>query len=166
MSNSSLRDRHWANRQTETKKQFVVFWLRRNWFAIPIKFLRRIIPIEVEVPVITEAGTEISIIDISEKIFSPQISAIDNTSDSKSLKFGDIDVSAQRSLILLQTPALVAILVDSQPVLFKFSDIKFIPLIEIYKSRFNHEFIKLMISESNDDSPSHPPIFLIDPNLI
>jgi chemotaxis signal transduction protein len=167
---STLRDRRLENRQIEIKQQFVVFWIRQAWFALPIASMHRAIPIEVDVPVITQAGIEVPIMDIGEKIFPNQ--PLINTS----LNLGTTEVSSQRSIILLEnkldrnkltkTESLIAIVIDSQPVLLRISDSEFIPMIEDSKTQFNSEFVKFMTPAFDRDRVNRPAIFLLEPELL
>jgi hypothetical protein len=181
---SSLRDRRLANRQIELKQQFVVFWLRQAWFAIPINSMHRAISLETDIPVITQAGIEVPIIDIGAVIFSnhqPILSS--NTLKSKNLQFGSVEVSAQRSLILVHVSgqvsaqvldlnhlldrgkSLVGISIDSQPVLQRMLDSEFVPLPNNYRTDFNSELIRVMSPASLEDA-NRPEIFLLNPDAI
>lgn len=178
---SSIRDRRIANRQIELKQQFVIFWIRQAWFAISIASMHRAILLETDIPVITQAGIEVPIIDIGEVIFSNQQPRLDNTLKSKNLQFGSVEVSAQRSLILVQVSgqvleqvldhlldrgkSLVGILIDSQPVLHRILDSEFIPLPNNYRTDFNSELINSMIPTSLEDA-NRPEIFLLNPDAI
>lgn len=175
---SSLRDRRLANRQIELKQQFVVFWVRQAWFAIPIISLRRSIAIEEDIPIITQAGIEVPIIDLGEKIFPNQPLI------NSSLNLGNTEVSSQRSLILLEnksgqnksdrTESFTAIVIDSQPVLQRISESEFMPAfaslitpsIQNSETQFNTELVKSMTLPIDRDSVNRPAIFLLDPELI
>jgi len=181
-STSSLRDRRLANRQIELKQQFVVFWMRQAWFAIPIASMHRAIPIETDIPIITQAGIEVPIIDLGEIIFSEQQPILSNTLESRlevaslqfaSLQFGNAEVSAQKSLILvkalIQTKSIVGILIDSQPVLQRILDSEFIPIPDNYRTDFDSQLLKSMIPSSSQNATqdtSRPEIFLLNPDLI
>jgi hypothetical protein len=166
---SSLRDRRLANRQIELKQQFVIFWIRHAWFAIPIASMHRAIPLETDIPIITQAGIEVPIVDIGEIIFANQQTILDNILKSKNLQFGSAEVSAQRSLILVQilipSKSLVGIVIDSQPVLQRILDSEFIPLPDNYRTDFNSELINSMTPPSFEDA-TRPEIFLLNPDAI
>lgn len=163
---SSLRDRRLTNRQIEPKQQYVIFWIRQAWFAIPIDVMYRAIPIEIDVPIITHGGIEIPIMDISDRLF-PNHKLIPN----RILKFGNTEVSTQRSLILVQSNFLVGILIDSQPILHKMLASEFIPISENYERDYeisaNSELIKFMApTATTDKAPidgaNHSEIFLLN----
>jgi hypothetical protein len=174
---SSLRDRRLANRQIELKQQFVIFWIRQAWFAIPIAAMYRVIPLEADIPLITQAGIEVPIFDIGEVIFSNQQPILDNMPKSKNLQFGGVEVLAQRSLILVQrsgqvldqvlerSKTLIGILSDSQPVLQRILDSEFMPLPNNYRADFNSELINSMTPISWEDA-TRPEIFLLNPDSI
>jgi chemotaxis signal transduction protein len=158
MSKLSFLSAHRAsNRQVEIKQQLVIFWLHQAWFALPITAMSRSIPIVEEVPVITEAGLELPVVDLKSRIFPNQ-----STPPLLSLIFNATNVSSRRSLLIVKSSHLqsAVIIADSQPILQRISES--VPLVKNLEVKLNTELIESMILAKDNC----PEIFVLNPDLI
>ena len=144
--------------------------------------MHRAISLEADIPMITQAGIEVPIVDVGKIIFSDRQPILDNIQSGKlksgdlqfgNLQFGSVEVSAQRSLILvqvsMQSKSLVGIAIDSQPVSQRILDSEFVPVPDNYRTQFDSELIKSMTPTSWQyitQDTLRPEIFLLNPDLI
>ncbi len=157
---STLRSRRFEARETDNTQQMIAFMLARDWFALPILEIQKVIPLgtisgdpsDRGIGITTYEKREVLIIDVAKKIFNQSSTSIQESSLS--------DNQPQRYLVLLKDEAdnIIGLPIDSQPVLYRVSQSDFKPLPEAYLASGNIQCISSQIIDLKD----HPPIFLLN----
>lgn len=169
---STLRSRRFANKRQEITQQMITFRLRREWFALPILTIHKVVllgelygdPHNKGISITKYEGREILVIDVSQIIFNnaPELEIVSEKTEA--------DLDQRRYLIILhsQEQDLIGLPIDSQPLMRYVTQSSFKALPENYVVQGNIQCISSQII----DLPEHPPIFLIEtsqlskPNVI
>ncbi|MBD2178018.1 chemotaxis protein CheW [Pseudanabaena sp. FACHB-1998] len=154
---TSLRSQRLQELRPNIPKQYVAFRLRIAWFAVPIEFIYRIIPLEKQVPKITFAGNNIPIIDLGKMLFGQTKG---QNHDIQQLVVNGAVVASKPSLIVVrnQSDDLIGILSNSQPAMQNISKDEFVPLPATYSQRWKVNFINFMTIPSSEQ----PSLFVIN----
>jgi purine-binding chemotaxis protein CheW len=164
---STLRSRRFANKQQETTEQMITFRLRREWFAVPILTIHKVVilgevygdPHKTGISITKYEGKEILVVDVGQRIFNNcqpgEIIEEKTESETSSLLLS----RQQRYLIILhsQEHDLIGLPIDSEPVMRYVAQSAFKPLPENYLVQGNIQCVSSQII----DLPDFPPIFLI-----
>ena len=179
---STLRSRRMNNKKAQAVQQVIGFRLDREWFALPILSIHKVIPLgkiygdpqNTGISLTTYEGKEILVIDVAKQIFNQQTSSekITTTSISEESKRDFFDLNQQRYLLILeelqakdsvdsadnQATNLIGLPIDSQPTMYRVESTAFKPLPEAYLVRGNIQCVSSEIVEI----PQFPPLFVLD----
>ena len=164
---STLRSRRMANQKARAIFQTIGFRLDREWFALPILAIHKVIPLgeiygdphDTGISITTYEGEEILVIDVAKRIFSDRVSLTrSETIDTVTDNF--LDSAQQRYLLILQgnEQRRIGLPIDSQPIMYRVEKTAFKPLPEAYLERGNIQCITSEIIEL----PDTPPLFVLD----
>ena len=174
---SPLTSRRSATRKIKATQQLIVFRLRNESFALPIRASLKVIPLgEVfGAPQITGVGLtiyqeqELLVIDIGQRIFNNLItqSALTSSEPSESLPASDAIKANQiegNYLLIVQTSArtLVGLPLKEPPSLQRVPESAFAPLTSDYLAYGTIRCVSALIIQGNDQ----PPLFLLNPDQL
>ena len=169
---STLRSRRFAAVQTETTEQIITFCLRKEWFALPILAIQKVIPLGkvygdpqgTGVSITAYEEQEIIVIDVAKFIFQDLSSS--DLVDAAESDLSGLEWEQQRYLVIInlhrQTQDLLGLPIDSQPVMRRVTKSNFKTLPKAYLDRGNIN----CVSEEIIELPEQPPIFLLNPQSL
>ncbi|WAL60464.1 chemotaxis protein CheW [Thermocoleostomius sinensis] len=173
------RDRRNLTRR-ETTQQLIVFRIRRDWFALPIRAAYRVIPlgqvygIQGDVSLTRYQDRDVSIIDIQRRIFGDGQKPIDRpslpTSSSTaashitSQNTASIERTGQHHLLLLQSAEgeLIGIPLNEFPSLRRVPESAFTPVPQTYLAEGGIRCVSALITSPQNEAP----IFLLNLNQL
>jgi chemotaxis signal transduction protein len=145
-----------ANRRAEPLQKLIVFRIRREWFAVPIQFAQKVVPLGLVygapqggISLTRYQDQELPVIDVEQRIFGQR---------------GDSSVPAeQRHLMIVDDRqgsqgSLVGIPLDSPPTLRRVTKAAFSPIPTVYLAEGCIQCVSALIRGSE----SEPPFFLLD----
>jgi chemotaxis signal transduction protein len=142
-----------ANRRAEPLQKLIVFRIRQEWFAVPIQFAQKVVPLGLVygapqggISLTHYQDQELPVIDVEQRIFG-------QTRDSS--------VSAeQRHLMVVddRQGSLIGIPLDSPPALCRVTKAAFSPIPTVYLAEGCIQCVSALITVSE----SEPPLFLLD----
>ncbi|NES81128.1 MAG: chemotaxis protein CheW [Moorea sp. SIO2B7] len=166
-----LRARRFAARQTETTQQMIAFLLRQEWFAVPIRYVQKVVPLGnvygdpkgTGVSLTIYQGQELLVVDVGHRIFA-EVQNLELPSEEDILTKNNSNLNQQRFLLIIQGAfgESVGLPIDSPPSIRRVPESAFKPLPEGYVSQGNIQCVSSMIIEVNDE----PPLFLLNPNQL
>ncbi len=172
----TLLSRRFEAREIDNTQQIIAFILARDWFALPILEIQKVIPLETiagdsgdrGIGITIYEDREVLIVDVAKQIFNQsstprQREATTERSPSRSTSTIESYLSndrAQRYLVLLKDEAdnIVGLPIDSQPVMYRVHPSDFKSLPETYLASGNIQCISSQII----DLPDRPLIFLLN----
>lgn len=162
---SPLRSRRLLARQNEITQQLIAFLLRREWFALPIENVLKVVPMGeiygdpkgTGVSLTIYQGCELLVVDVSHRIFGEAPSsdlAASNTSVSQE----------ERYLLIVQNSEteVFGLPIDSQPAIRRVLESSFVPLPAAYIAQANIQCVSSLMIAATEQ----PPLFLLDPELL
>jgi chemotaxis signal transduction protein len=173
------RDRRSFARR-ETTQQLIVFRIRQDWFALPIRAAYRVIPlgqvygIQGDVGLTRYQDRDVSVIDIQRRIFGdgppddrPSLPASSSDSLSGStnhLISRSIEKDTQGHLLLLQSAEgeLIGIPLNEFPSLRRVPESAFTPVPQTYLAEGGIRCVSALITSAHAESP----IFLLNLNQL
>jgi purine-binding chemotaxis protein CheW len=179
------RDRPSFARRRETTQQLIVFRIRRDWFALPIRAAYRVIllgqvyGVQGEVGLTRYQDRNVSVIDIQRRIFgdgrnlgdrpslpasAPASSSASSNGSAPPLISHSIEGSSQRHLLLLQSSEgeLIGIPLNEFPALRRVPESAFTPVPQTYLAEGGIRCVSALITSSHTESP----IFLLNLNQL
>ena len=179
---STSRSRRMNHKKARAIQQMIGFKLDREWFALPILAIYKVIPLgkvygdpqETGVSLTTYERQEILVIDVAKQIFN-RVAPVANTTKTGNFVETERDFIAldrQRYLLILdnlipKTTAnsspnelsnFIGLPIDSQPTMYRVEATAFKPLPEAYLDRGNIRCVSSEIIEV----PHVPPLFVLD----
>ncbi|WP_416669973.1 chemotaxis protein CheW [Egbenema bharatensis] len=164
-------------RRNHATQQLIVFPLRQERFALPIRYAYKVIPMSQTYGVCQQTGVSLTryqncdvlVIDIQRRIFAsapiqPLLPGeLNSVSHLESFQSPLISPNPTH-LLLMQTPhnELMGIPLDTPPMLRRVPDSAFAPVPAAYLKQGNIRCISALVVPSKDE----PPIFLLNPNQI
>jgi chemotaxis signal transduction protein len=168
---STFRSRRMANKKARSVEQMIGFRLDREWFALPILAIHKVIPLNkvygdpqnTGISVTNYEGQKLLVIDVARQIFNNQVS-IKQPESSNSLMQDFLTLEQQRYLLILETETnnLIGLPIDSQPTMYRVDNSAFKPLPEVYLAQGNIQCVSSEIIEF----PDLPPLFVLDPQKL
>jgi chemotaxis signal transduction protein len=163
-------------RRNRATQQLIVFPLRQERFALPIRYAYKVIPMSPTYGVCQTSGISLTrfqdrdvlVIDIQRRIFasSPVQPLLPDKLDSvPHLPFQSQSFSPTlKHLLLMQTPQneLMGIPLDTPPTLRRVPDSAFAPVPAAYLKQGSIRCVSALVIPSKDE----PPIFLLNPNQL
>lgn len=176
---STLRSQRLATVKTETTEQMITFCLRKEWFALPILAVQKVItlgkiygdPQNTGVSITAYEEKEIVVVDVAKFIFQDFSSSDIDTFSTKTELERDVstfipsflDWEQQHYLVIINinenTEELLGLPIKDQPVMRRVTKSNFKALPKAYLNQGNIKCVSKEIIEL----PEHPPIFLINP---
>ena len=161
-----------SNRRSEPLQKLIVFRIRQEWFAVLIRFARKVIPLGLVygasqggISLTRYQDREIPVIDIDRRVFGQAV----NLSLTPALP-ASINASApenplsiaenQRHLMIVEDiqGAAIGIPLDSLPMLRRVPKSAFSPVPAIYLAEGNIQCVSALIMVSENE----PPFFLLN----
>jgi chemotaxis signal transduction protein len=160
-----------ANKQARAVEQMIGFQLDREWFALPILAIHKVVslnkvygdPQNTGISISTYEGQKLLVIDVAKQIFNKQASIV-QPENSNSLAQDFLEIEQQRYLLILETEAnnLIGLPIDSQPTMYRVETSAFKPLPDVYLEQGNIQCVSSEIIEL----PDLPPLFVLDPQKL
>uniref|UniRef100_B8HY13 CheW domain protein n=1 Tax=Cyanothece sp. (strain PCC 7425 / ATCC 29141) TaxID=395961 RepID=B8HY13_CYAP4 len=160
----------------EASQQLIQFRLRREWFALPIQAVQKVVPLgpvygdpqQTGVSLTLYQGQELVVIDVGLRIFNDPPS--DRGPEDLEPVEGKGKIAEKQQLLLILAKASpqavpIGLPIDSQPVLRRITANQVIPLSETYLSQGNIRCVSsLMIPPPTDTPVEQPdsPVFILD----
>jgi purine-binding chemotaxis protein CheW len=170
---SPLTSRRLASRKAEASQQVIVFRLRNEGFALPIRAVQKVIPMTNVYGAPQGGGVrltlyqdqELLVIDVGQRIFGGV-----RTKDSSKSTFGESqllpldETTMERFLLIIQSSShkTVGIPLSEPPSLQRVPSSAFTPLTSEYISEGNIRCISALIVPGNNE----PPLFLLNPDQL
>ncbi len=171
---SPLTSRRAQGRKAEATQQVIVFRLKNEGFALPIRSVQKVIPMTNVYGAPLGGGgvrltlyqdQELLVIDVGQRIFGGV-----RTKDSSKSTFGESqllpldDTAVERFLLIIQSSShkTVGIPLSEPPSLQRVPSSAFTPLTSEYISEGNIRCISALIVPGNDE----PPLFLLNPDQL
>lgn len=164
---STLRSRRMANKKARAIQQMIGFRLDREWFALPILAIHRVIPLgkiygdpqNTGISLTNYEGRELLVIDVAKQIFN-DIKPTEHDRETTDLTTENIfDLEQQRYLLILQDDGnFFGLPIDSPPTMYRVESNAFKPLPEAYLQQGNIQCVSSQIIEL----PELPPLFILD----
>ncbi len=172
---SAITSRRSTTRKAEATQQLIVFRLRNEGFALPIRAVQKVIPMGKIYGAPGQSGVsltlyqeqELIVIDAGHRIFrgvpsqdSPTSSVLRQSSTEQL----DDTSSEQRYLLIVQSSQgkLVGLPIEEPPSLQRVPESAFAPLTSEYISEGNIRCVSALIKQNNDQ----PPLFLLNPDQL
>lgn len=162
---SPLRSRRSSKYQSEITQQLIAFILRRDWFALPIKNVLKVVPMSEiygdpegrGVSLTIYQGCELLVVDVGRQIFGAP--------PSQDLAAENPPTPQQPYLLIVQSSDLevFGLPIDSQPTIRRVPESSFTPIPATYVAQGNIQCVSSMVIPAAEKSP---PLFLLDPRLI
>ena len=164
---STLRSRRMANQKAQAIFQMIGFRLDREWFALPILAIHKVVPLgkvygdphDTGISITTYEGEEILVIDVAKQIFDSRFS-MPLPEETTLVADNFLDLAQQRYLLILQSDKQrrIGLPIDSQPTIYRVEKTAFKPLPESYLEQGNIQCVTSEIIEL----PETPPLFVLD----
>jgi purine-binding chemotaxis protein CheW len=171
---SPTTSRRSTTRKAEATQQLIVFRLRNEGFALPIRAVQKVIPMGKIYGAPGQSGVsltlyqeqELIVIDPGHRIFRgvpSQDSPSGNLRQSSTEQLDDTP-SEQRYLLIVQSSQgkLVGLPIEEPPSLQRVPESAFAPLTSEYISEGNIRCVSALIKQNNDG----PPLFLLNPDQL
>ncbi len=171
---SPLTSRRSAARKAEPTQQLIVFHLRNEGFALPIRAVQKVIPMGsvygsaqgTGVGLTLYQDQELLVINIEHRIFKTPL-ALDAGSPSVSPPSDILPLSENavgRYLMLMQSSSrkLVGVPLSNPPILQRIPESAFAPLTSDYIAYGHIRCVSAMIKQG----PDKPPLFLLNPDQL
>ncbi len=169
---SPLTSRRSSNRKVKPTQQLIVFRLRNEGFALPIRASLKVIPLgEVfGAPQTTGVGLtlyqeqELLVIDIGKRIFKGLLtqSALPTSEPSETLPPSDTIEGSYLLIVQSSTRKLVGLPLLEPPSLQRVPESAFAPLTSEYLAYGTIQCVSALIMQSNEQ----PPLFLLNPDQL
>ncbi len=171
---SPLTSRRSSRRLSCATQQLIVFRLRGEGFALPIRTVHKVIPMGnvygaprgAKVGLTLYQDQELIVIDIGHRIFRE---ALPEYSSEADLGVGAIvplenTPAVQRYLLIVQNAQgkLAGLPIEEPPFLLRVPESAFAPLTSDYISEGNLRCVSALIKQNNDQ----PPLFLLKPDQL
>jgi chemotaxis signal transduction protein len=177
-----------ANRRAEPLQKLIVFRIRQEWFAVPIQFAQKVVPLGVlygasqgGISLTRYQDQELPVIDVERRVFGHAASSLSLLSEatlseatlSEARCFADTArvashsqfhsptvASDQRHLMVVEdmNGSLIGIPFDSPPMLRRVPKSAFAPIPALYLAQGNIQCVSALITVSE----SEPPFFLLN----
>lgn len=178
-----MSSRRNPKQKAEPTQKLIVFWLQQEWFAVPIQFAHRVVPMEQVygtcdgggMGLMLYQGQELYVLDIKQLVFRQQ--NMPQPAQAPSLPSSNRGVQAQATgatgdrstaaidpprgyMLILQNSQgeLVGIPIDNQPKLRRVRESAFMPVPSAYLIEGNIRCISALVVPS----PEEPPLFLLN----
>ena len=160
----TLRSRRMANKKARVVEQMIGFRLDREWFALPILAIHRVVPLgkiygdpkNTGISLTTYEDRELLVIDVAKQIFNEDKPTEHDRekANAKLENFGDLE--QQRYLVILENEGesmsrnFLGLPIDSPPTMYRVESNAFKPIPEAYLDRGNIQCISSQIIELTD----------------
>ena len=163
-NNSTLRSRRSANRNNKVEQPIIAFQLGREWFALPILAIQKVIPVsqinytkrDSQDNLYQFKDKKLIIIDVEQHIFgNSSLSKSSLTKDSSLLKPSELTSPVSFSYVaILQQEAeiLTGLALNSQPVIYKVQLTDFQALTSSEISDYGKQYIDSKVTNINEIS--------------
>jgi len=150
---SDLRSSRFARQQKNITQSLIVFTLRREWFALPIDMVQKVIPLGAVygdpqgtgISLTEYQNKEVVVIDVASRIFK-QNKAKNLTNSSYLLILNHLSLD------------LVGLPVESVPQIRRVAESAFVPIPDTYLNKGNINCLSSAMIQLQD----HPSLFLLD----
>ena len=174
---STLKSRRLRTHKSETTQQVIVFQIQREWFALPIFAVKKVVPKSDTQGNYHNSGTgltvyegkELLVLDISQQVFGnighPPNPSNSSLTDSASEPVQSLEQpSADGYLLIIRSRQgeLVGLPVASSPTVRRFAQSEIVPLPANYAARVNIQCVSGLIVQSD----SQPILFLLNPDQL
>jgi purine-binding chemotaxis protein CheW len=166
-----------ANKKARVIQQMIGFRLDREWFALPILAIHRVVPLgkiygdpkNTGISLTTYEDRELLVIDVAKQIFNDVKPTEDREAkaDVNLANFGDLE--QQRYLLILENEGecmshnFLGLPIDSPPTMYRVESNAFKPIPEAYLDRGNIQCISSQIIElPNLPGVAPSPLFILD----
>lgn len=161
-NSSTLRSRRSARRNNKTEQPIIAFQLDREWFALPILAIQKVVPVS-QINCITRESQnnlyqyknqELLIINIEQHIFnnsSPSKSSL--TTDSSLLESPEStspDSFSYVAILQQETEILAGLPLNSQPVIYKISPTDFQAIISTEIGGYDGQYIESKVTNIDE----------------
>ena len=156
----TLLSRRFEAREIDNTQQIIAFILARDWFALPILEIQKVIPLGTIAGDSGDRGIGITIYEDREVLIVDVAKQIFNQSSISAIESSLLNSQSQRYLVLLKDDAdnIIGLPIDSQPVMHRVHPSDFKSLPETYLASGNIQCISSQII----DLPDRPLIFLLN----
>ena len=164
---STLRSRRMSNKKARAVQQMIGFRLDREWFALPILAIHRVVPLgkiygdpqNTGISLTTYEERELLVIDVAQQIFN-DTKSIEHDEEKADFDLENMfDLEQQRYLLILENENnLFGLPIDSPPTMYRVESNAFKPLPEAYLKQGNIKCVSSQIIEL----PDLPPLFILD----
>jgi len=170
---SPLTSRRSTRRHAVRVQQLIVFRVRNEGFALPLKAVQKVIPMGKIYGAPQGAGVsltlyqdqELIVIDVERRIFreAPNLDSSSRAID-KSCAFGMNDTNLDGYLLIVQSSQekQVGLPIEEPPSLQRVPESAFAPLTKDYLSEGNIRCVSALIKLNNDEQP----LFLLNPDQL
>ncbi|MEM6253106.1 MAG: chemotaxis protein CheW [Cyanobacteria bacterium P01_D01_bin.156] len=162
---SPIKSRRLRAHRGKAVEQFIVFPIQREWFALPIFSVKKVVP-KSEIHgncdssgagLTVYEGKELLVLDISHQVFG---NILTTESNNPSLPSSEKSSNAEYLLIIRNRQGdLVGLPVASAPSVHRFPKSDIAPLPSSYATRVNMQCVSGLIVQADDQ----PIIFLLNP---
>lgn len=171
---SPLASRRQSRRIAEVTQQLIVFRLRDENFALPIRTVQKVIPIDKiygapggnGVSLTLYQDQELIVIDVGRRIFRgrPSEDSFKSELHHQTEEALQNKPLAQGYLLIVQNSMglVVGLPIEEPPSLLRVPESAFTPLSASYISEGNLRCVSVLIKKNNDE----PPLFLINPDQL
>ncbi|MEL6229722.1 MAG: chemotaxis protein CheW [Cyanobacteria bacterium J06627_3] len=171
---SPLKSRRFRNNKGETTQQVIVFQLQREWFALPIFAVNKVVPksdtqgdyLNSGAGLTVHEGKELLVLDIGHQVFgnignsihSPEASSAPQSSSS------GVEHPEHGYLLIIRNHQgdLAGLPVASSPTVRRFSESAIVPLPSNYAARVNIQCVSGLIVQAENQ----PILFLLNPDQL
>ena len=167
---SPLASRRKSRRIAEATQQLIVFRLRDENFALPIRAVQKVIPMDkiygapggTGVSLTLYQDQELIVIDVGRRIFRgrPSEDSCKNDLHHQTEEALQDRPSVQHYLLIVQNSSgqVVGLPIEEPPSLLRVPESAFTPLSASYISEGNLRCVSVLIKQNNDE----PPLFLLN----
>lgn len=165
--------RYSASRKPEATQQLIIFCIRQEWFALPIHFAQKVIPMNQvqgairgkEIGLAFYGDQELMVIDIERRIFREPIDHqnlpdIEKSNSASQLSKDD----SQQHLLIVQNSQreLVGLILNDQPTLRRVPESTLTSVPDTYRTEGYIQCVGALVIPTQDQ----PPLFLLDLNQL
>ena len=174
---SPSKARRLRTHRGKTTQQVIVFQMQRDWFALPIFAVKKVVPkSEIQGNYYSSGagltiyeGRELLILDIHYQVFGNrrnQTSSSDLLADAPALESAESldSLSTEGYLLIVRNrqEELVGLPVISSPTVRRVAQSDIVPLPPNYAARVNIQFVSGLIVQTD----GHPILFLLNPDQL
>jgi purine-binding chemotaxis protein CheW len=171
---SPLASRRKSRRIAEATQQLIVFRLRDENFALPIRAVQKVIPMDkiygapgsTGVSLTLYQDQELIVIDVGRRIFRgrPSEDSFKNNLPHQTEEALQDTPSVQHYLLIVQNSSgqVIGLPIEKPPSLLRVPESAFTPLSASYISEGNLRCVSVLIKQNNDE----PPLFLLNPDQL